>query len=98
MTTRNLLPVFPSVPPQGVTPQWAAEVSRSLNQLVAALRNPGEGRNTRLTLTDLPTSDQGLEPGSLFRMGNSVLIATVDKANVGGLTATALVGTVTVTT
>lgn len=98
MSSRNSFPVFPSVPPQGVTPQWAAEISRSLNQLVTALRNPGEGRNTRLTLTDLPTSDSGLEPGGLFRMGNSVLVSTADKANPGGLSAVTTLGSVTVTT
>jgi hypothetical protein len=98
MDIKSPFPVFPAVPPGGPTLQWASEMSRSLNQLVAVLRNPGEGRQTKIVLTKLPTSDQGLEPGTLFRENNVVLVALADRPYASGMAASASVGSVTVTT
>jgi len=64
------------------------------------MQNPGQGRNTRLVLTDLPLSDQGLEVGSLFQYrdasGAFVKIAVADQTNLLGLSANGDSGGVTV--
>jgi len=66
------------------------------------IQNPGEGRHTNLTLTNLQTDDQGLEPGALFNyrdasgMMGYVKIATANQSNLRGNTATGGVGAVTV--
>ena len=59
--------------------------------------NPGEMRGTKLTLTDLPSSESGLEAGSLYRIGNNVKISLLDVAVPDSLSATLSVGSVTVT-
>jgi hypothetical protein len=69
-----------------------------LNLLTTTIRNPGEGRQTTLVLTDLPTTDYGLEPGSLFQVDGVVRISLQNKPYVLGLAATGGVGTVSVTT
>jgi len=61
-------------------------------------QNPGEERATRITLTDLPTDDAGLENGALFQQDGFVKITLIDKPHVRGSGATGAVGTVTVTT
>ena len=49
---------------------------RSLSQLVVQLQNPGELRGTKITLTDLPTSDINLEVGALFNDNGTVKVKT----------------------
>ena len=49
---------------------------RSLGQLTTQLQNPGELRGTKITLTDLPTSETGLETGALYNDNGSVKIKT----------------------
>ena len=49
---------------------------RSLSQLVTQLQNPGELRGTKITLTQLPTSDSGLEVGALFNDNGTVKVKT----------------------
>lgn len=97
MDRRTALPIYPD-PPREYTQRWGSDLVRALDQLNAILRNPGEGRATRITLTDLPTSDQGLEPGALFNWRNQVYITSLDRAFVGGFAATSGLGSVTVTT
>jgi hypothetical protein len=66
------------------------------------MQNPGEGRHTGLSLTNLQTDDQGLAPGELFNyrdasgMMGFVKIAEADAPNLRGNTATGGVGTATV--
>jgi hypothetical protein len=69
-----------------------------LNVLMNALRNPGEGRQTTLVLTALPTNDYNLEPGSLFQVDGAVRISVLYKAYVQGVYGTGRVGSVSVTT
>jgi hypothetical protein len=38
------------------------------------LQNPGELRGTKITLTDLPTSDEGLEAGALFNDNGTIKV------------------------
>jgi hypothetical protein len=61
-------------------------------------RNPGEGRNTFIVLTELQTDDSGLETGALFQQDGFVKIALENKPHVRGSVGTGAVGTVTVTT
>jgi hypothetical protein len=96
MSRRLALPTFPS-PPQQYEVQWASSLIRSLEQMGYLLKNPGEGRMTTLTLTDLPTDDQGLEVGSLFRRGYQVFIVSTDTAFIVGVSGTSTLGSVTVT-
>lgn len=95
MDRRNALPIFPDAPREySIT--WGSGLVRALDQMAQILRNPGEGRNTKHVLTNMPTSDYGLEPGTLFRQGNQVFISTLDRPIPAGLKATGQVGTVTV--
>ena len=102
--SRNLnLPFFP-IPPDEYDQRYFAEILRSFSTYMQNMQNPGEGRHTQLTLTNLPDSDQGLEVGSLFHyrdvsgsMGD-IRITTADKSNLRGNSATTAVGIVTVTT
>ena len=66
-----------------------------LRFFITQTTNPGEGRNTKLVFTDMPTSDTGLEPGTLYRIGNDVKISLLNIA-VLMVTRTTSLGTVTV--
>ena len=68
-----------------------------LNVLMVALRNPGEGRQSTLVLTNLPTNDSGLEPGKIFVVNGVLRIPLPYSPYVAGVRATAKVGSVTVT-
>lgn len=96
MDRRTVLPIYPD-PPREYTVRWAADLVRALDQLNVVLRNPGEGRFTTATFTDLPTTDVGLEPGALFRQDNVVYIVVANKSYPAGVSAAGSVGTVTVT-
>ena len=96
--SRNLvLPFFP-IPPQEYNQEYMAEIMRSFTVYLTQIQNPGEGRHTALTLTNLQTDDQGLEPGTLFNyrdasgMMGFVKVATADSSNLRGNTATGGVG------
>tara|TARA_R100000544_G_scaffold36554_1_gene25092 strand:+ start:545 stop:856 length:312 start_codon:yes stop_codon:yes gene_type:complete len=102
--SRNLvLPFFP-VPPEEYSQEYMAEVMRSFASYLTQIQNPGEGRNTTLTLTNLQTDDQGLPIGELFEyrdasgMMGYVKIAVANASNLRGIEATSGVGSVTVTT
>ena len=102
--SRNLvLPFFP-VPPEEYNQEYMAEIMRSFSVYLTQIQNPGEGRNTTLSLTNLQTDDQGLAPGELFEyrdasgMMGFVKIAVANASNLRGIEATGGVGSVTVTT
>ena len=102
--SRNLvLPFFP-VPPEEYNQEYMAEIMRSFSVYLTQIQNPGEGRNTTLSLTNLQTDDQGLAPGELFEyrdasgMMGFVKIALANTSNLRGIEATGEVGSVTVTT
>ena len=95
--SRNLvLPFFP-VAPKEYDQQYLAEIVRSFSVYLEQMQNPGEGRHTRLVLTGLPNSDQGLETGSLFERNGFVKITIANQPNLLGVLATGAVGSVTVT-
>ena len=64
------------MPPDEYDVQYFNEMVRSLSQLVTQLQNPGELRGTKITLTDLPTSDTGLEVGALFNDNGTIKVKT----------------------
>tara|TARA_R100000935_G_scaffold47458_1_gene71538 strand:- start:1304 stop:1618 length:315 start_codon:yes stop_codon:yes gene_type:complete len=101
MSRNSVLPFFP-IPPEEYNREYMAEIMRSFTVYLTQIQNPGEGRNTSLTLTNLQTDDQGLPPGALFNyrddtgMMGYVKIAVVDKSNLRGITTASFVGAVTV--
>lgn len=96
--SRNIpFPYFPVAPAQ-YDQRYFSELVRAFAIFLETQQNPGEGRNTTLVLTDLPSSDFGLEPGSLFQDNGFVKIALTNLAYGIGSSATGAVGTVTVST
>ncbi len=74
--SRNLpLPYLP-VPPEQYDQRYFAELIQSLAVFMQQTQNPGEGRFTKVVLTDLPTSPTGLEPGTLYNDNGTVKAAT----------------------
>ena len=59
--SRQLVPPTFSLAPEEYDVAYFNDLVRSLSQLVVQLQNPGELRGTKITLTDLPTSDTDLE-------------------------------------
>tara|TARA_R100000234_G_C4994829_1_gene177318 strand:+ start:1553 stop:1852 length:300 start_codon:yes stop_codon:yes gene_type:complete len=97
--SRNLvLPFFP-VPPEQYDQQYMEEIVRSFSVYLTQMQNPGEGRHTELVLTNLQLNDQGLEIGSIFKVGTTgnLRIVVADVPHVRGNSATGSVGSVTVT-
>ena len=74
--SRGLVPPQFPLPPEEYDRQYFDEMVRSLTQLVVQLQNPGELRGTKITLTQLPTSPTGLEPGALYNDSGTVKVAT----------------------
>ena len=74
--SRQLVPPTFSLPPDEYDVEYFNEMVRSLSQLVTQLQNPGELRGTKITLTQLPTSSEGLESGSLFNDNGTVKVVT----------------------
>ena len=77
---------------------YVADLIRALELFIAQERSAGDQRATKMTFTDLPTSDTGLEAGALYRMGNDVRISLIDIAAPNGASASGEIGTVTVST
>ena len=74
--SRELAPIQFALPPEEYDRAYFDDVVRSLSQLVVQMRNPGELRGTKITLTDLPTSSVVLETGALFNDNGTVKIVT----------------------
>lgn len=67
------IPLFP-VPPREYSPEYMAELTRAFSLALELVQNPGEGRNTTLVLTNLPTSSTGLESGSVWNDSGTLKI------------------------
>lgn len=89
-------PQFP-VAPRQYDQRYMSEIVRAFSVFLQQVQNPGEMRGTVLTLTDLPTSDSGLEEGALFDYGGYVKITRLNTPHPAGTSGSASVGTVTVT-
>ena len=97
--SRNLpLPFLPIPPSEYQQSVFLAEIVRAISIYMQNERNPGEGRNTAMVLTNPQSNDQGLETGALFQQGGFVKITQANTPHVAGLAATTSVGSVTVTT
>ena len=90
-------PRLPAAPLQYET-NYMADLIRSIELFITQERNAGEERATKLVLTELPTSDTGLEVGSLYRNGNDVKISLLNIAVPDSANATLSVGSVTIVT
>ena len=90
--------VPPRLPqPNGeLTIEYMYDLVATLDFFIQQQQNPGEGRNTKLVFTALPTSDVGLEQGTLYRVGNNVKVSLLNIAGVNGNSGTSSVGSVTV--
>ena len=96
--SRNLPPPFFPIAPESYDQRNFSEVIRAFAVFIDQQRNPGEGRHTSMVLTDLPSSEFGLAPGSLFHDKGFVKIALSNLALGIGTAATGSVGSVTVST
>ena len=96
MASRDLAPPRLPDPPTEVTVQYITDLVRALEVFIQQENNPGLMRGTRLTLTDLPTSEVGLEAGSLFRIGQEVKVSLLATSIPDGSSVTSAVGNVTV--
>jgi len=96
--SRNIPSSYFPVPPVQYDQRYFSELTRAFSVFVDQQRNPGEGRNTKLVLTQLPTSDFGLESGTLFQQDGFVKITLINTPHAIGSVGTGAVGTVTVTT
>lgn len=96
MARRLVQPQFP-IPPREYDQRYLAEIVRAFSLFLEQTQNPGEDRATTLTLTDLPTSDFGLETGALFQQDGFVKITLANTPHVVGSSSSGGVGTVTVT-
>ena len=94
--SRNLPLPFLPIPPEEYQRDYMAEIVRSISIYMQNERNPGQGRNTELVLTNLRSDDQGLETGALFEHDGFVKITKANKPHVGGVSAGGEVGSVTV--
>lgn len=96
--SRNLILPFFAVPPREYDQQYFANLARSFATYMEQQQNPGLERATNITLTDLKTTDAGLEPGTLFQQDGFVKIARINAPHPSGVGTTAGVGAVTVVT
>jgi len=100
--SRNLIKPFFARPPAEYDQKYMSDLIQSFALYLEQMQNPGEGRHTRLTLTNLPTSDQGLEVGGLFQYRDAaglpgvVRITSSNQTNLPSISGTGSVGSVTV--
>ena len=94
--SRSLVPPQFGIPPTEYSQHYFADITRAFSVFVVQLQQPGEGRATTMTFTDLPTSDTGLEEGALFMVDGFVKITRLAYPNPAGTSSTGAVGTVTV--
>jgi len=90
-------PRLPSTPPE-YSAIFMADLIKALEIFIQQERTAGDQRGTTLVLTNMPASDTGLEAGTLYRIGNNVKISLLDMAVPDPATATAELGSVSVTT
>tara|TARA_R100001015_G_C4628248_1_gene188310 strand:- start:452 stop:751 length:300 start_codon:yes stop_codon:yes gene_type:complete len=96
MSSRDIASPRLPLPIGNVDQNYIIDLVRALDFFIQQSDNPGEGRNTKTVFTAMPTSDVGLEVGTLYRQGNDVKISLINIAGVDGSSATTSIGTVTV--
>lgn len=73
MAARNIPSIAFPVPPKEYDQRYMAELTRVFAQFIQQIQNPGEGRNTTVVLTAVPTSTTGLESGTVYVDGSGFL-------------------------
>ena len=76
MSSNQLAPPRLPEAPAEYSDTYMQDLLRALEAFIAQERNPGEGRGTKITVTNLPTSATGLETGALFNDSGTVKIVT----------------------
>ena len=79
MTSRDLPPPRLPDPPDNipfVVQNYLQDLTRALEVFIQQTNNPGEMRGSTITLTNLPTSDSGLETGALYNDSGTVKVKT----------------------
>lgn len=97
MSTNVNIPFFPEAPRE-YSQAHLSQVIKAFALFAYQVRNPGEGRNTFTVFTALQENDVGLEIGAVYRHGNDLKIVLLNISAPAGASATASVGSVTVTT
>ena len=69
MSSRDIAPPRLPQPNGAITLDYMYDLVTTLDFFIQQRANPGEGRNTKIVFTALPTSDVGLEVGTLYRIG-----------------------------
>ena len=96
--SRNLVRPYFGIPPSSYDQAYFSELVRSFSVFLQQIQNPGEGRNTTLVLTNLPTDDFGLETGALFQQAGFVKVSLINTPHVRGVSGASGVGAVGVIT
>lgn len=94
--SRELTLPYLGIPPNEYDNLYFQSLVRSISIFMDNSKNPGEGRNTFIVLTDLQTDDSGLETGALFEQDGFVKITRTNVPHVRGSAGTGQVGSVTV--
>ena len=94
---RRLIPPVFSRAPVNYDQLYFNDLVRGLSTLINFIQAVGEGRQTTIVLTNLASTDYGLEPGTIFVVDGVLRIPLPNRPYVAGLSATAGVGSVSVT-
>jgi hypothetical protein len=97
VSRRLSTPQFP-LAPKSYDQRYMDSVVQSFSVYLEQYQNPGQGRHTQLTLTNLPENDYGLEIGALFTVDGFVKIVRPAYPHPAGVSGTGIVGSVTVST
>lgn len=94
---RRLSPPVFSRAPEEYDQLYFNDLVRALINLITFIQAPGEGRQTTIVLTNLASTDYGLEAGTIFQVNGALRVSLLNAPYVEGLRATGSVGSVTVT-
>lgn len=96
MDRRLTFPQFQKAP-SAYEANYFNNMVNMLNVLMIALRNPGEGRQSKMVVTGLQSNDYGLEAGTMFAVNGVLRVPLPYSPYVAGVRATTNVGNVSVT-
>ena len=97
MDVKNPLPVF-AAPPADYDRRYFNDLIRSLNQMTVLIRTAGEGRQSTMVFTNLPSNDYGLEAGSVFQDEGVLRVSLLNEARVLSVSSEVQIEEVTVQT
>ena len=96
MAVVGLIPPRLPTAPDTYSENFMSDLVKAIELFIEQERTAGEQRGTKIVLTDLPTSDTGLEVGTLYRISNDIKVSLLDIAVPDSLETTASVGSVDV--